>query len=55
MINGTVVNNGSNYGQQTGVSLGSYTALHLPPALVLNGAVFNQGRNYGGQTGAFIR
>ena len=55
MINGQVINNGTNYGTQNGVTLGGYTALHLPAALQVNGQVINNGWNRGFQNGVFVR
>ena len=55
-INGAVVNNGSNYGQQNGVNLGGYLVA-LNPAATVNGTVFNNGYNApsGTQNGVYIR
>ena len=55
MINGTVVNNGTNYGTQNGVSLGAGLVPYLPRHLAINGFVENNGTNRGTQNGVLIR
>ena len=55
MINGTVVNNGTNYGTQNGVGLPGRLVPHLPSHLIINGTVFNNGINYGTQNGVLLR
>ncbi len=53
MINGTVVNNGTNNGSQAGVVVTGGHFGFFGPAI--NGTVFNNGVNNGSQAGVLIQ
>ena len=56
MIQGTVINNGTNHGTQNGVAVlgGSFLQGHWARRPMIDGAVVNNGTNYGVQNGVRI-